>query len=226
MGHLAGTLVDTISGAAYGLLIHAPDRHMMPVPWTKLREEWPEPNKPVVVVLETEARLARMHPPVYPTANLISVQEVRDFWTKASPPEPLVAKEVDVEIVIDKKAFEVTKGGTDRGFDLAAGMPTAIRLRNRDVVAHEFLSTMFRDVPFRVSGNATVVKTAKASGIRLDPGQIVTLEFTAPASPVDEYGAMAGLYDVFWCGLHGKEHGEKMRGEILVVETRGEIGGG
>jgi hypothetical protein len=34
------------------------------------------------------------------------------------------------------------------------------------------------------------------------------------------------MYDVFYCNVHGKEHGEKMRGEVVVVETRGEIGGG
>ncbi len=108
-----------------------------------------------------------------------------------------------------------------------AGMPTALRLRNRDVVAHEFLSTVFRDVTFHGAGNATLVKTAKASGIRLDPGQFVTLEFTAPLSSVDAYGAMASLYDVFGCGIHhGKEHGEKLHGERLGGETKGEIGGG
>jgi hypothetical protein len=133
---------------------------------------------------------------------------------------------VDVAIEISEKAFHITKGGTDRGFTLIAGMPTVIQFRNRDLVAHEFVSTLFRDVPFRISGNATVVKTARATGVRIDPGQTVTLEFDAPLAQADEYGAVASSYDVFWCNVHGKEHGQKMRGEVLVVETRGEIGGG
>jgi hypothetical protein len=34
------------------------------------------------------------------------------------------------------------------------------------------------------------------------------------------------LYEVFWCNVHGKQHGDLMRGEILVLDQRGEIGGG
>ena len=118
------------------------------------------------------------------------------------------------------------KGGTARGFTLMAGMPSVIELRNRDLVAHEFVSTLFRDVPFRISGHATVVKAERASGIRIDPGQTVTLEFTAPVAKPDQYGALESMYDLFWCNVHGKEHGQQMRGELAIIETRGEIGGG
>ena len=167
-----------------------------------------------------------MHPPAYQAANLISIQEVRDFWAKAAPPEAVAARDVDVAIEISEKAFHITKGGTERGFHLVAGMPTVIQLRNNDLVAHEFMSTLFRDVPFRISGNATLVKTARASGVRLDPGQTVTLGFNAPVAKQDQYGGMESIYDVFWCNVHGKEHGQKMRGELAIIETRGEIGGG
>jgi hypothetical protein len=134
--------------------------------------------------------------------------------------------DVDVAIEISEKTFHITKGGTERGFTLVAGAPTVIQLRNRDLVAHEFMSTLFRDVPFRISGNATMVKTARAAGLRIDPGQTVTLEFNAPVAKEDPYGAGESSYDVFWCNVHGKEHGQKMRGELLIIETRGEIGGG
>ena len=134
--------------------------------------------------------------------------------------------DVDVAIDISEKTFHMIKGGNERGFTLLAGKPTAIQLRNRDDVAHEFMSTLFRDVPFRISGNATVVKTARASGLRIDPGQTVTIEFDAPLPNPDQYGAAESSYDVFWCNVHGKEHGQKMRGELLIIETRGEIGGG
>ena len=226
VGHLAGTLTDTILGTEYGLVVHARDQHMMPVPWTQLRQEWPQPNKPRVVLLVSKERMGEMHLPAYQAANLISIPEVRDFWAKVAPPEAVVSREVDVAIDISEKAFQITKGGTERGFHLVAGMPAVIQLRNSDLVAHEFVSTLFRDVPFRISGSATVVKTARASGVRLDPGQTVTLEFNAPGGKVDEYGGMESLYDVFWCNVHGKEHGQKMRGELAIIETRGETGGG
>jgi hypothetical protein len=198
---------------------------MMAVPMTELRQEWPEPNKPRVVLQISTERLGEMQPSAYQAANLISIPAVRDFWAKAAPPEPVAAREVDVAIDISEKAFHITKGGTERGFTLMAGMPSVIQLRNRDLVAHEFMSTLFRDVPFRISGIATFVKTARASGVRIDPGQTVTLEFDAPVGPVDQNGATESMYDVFWCNVHGKEHGQKMRGELLVVETRGETGG-
>jgi hypothetical protein len=226
VGHLAGKMTDTLLGTEYALIELAADRNMMSVPMTELRQEWPEPNKPRAVLLITRERLREMVPPVYQAANLISVPEVRDFWAKTVPPEPLAARDVDVAIDIGEKAFQITKGGTARGFTLMAGMPTVIQLRNRDLVAHEFVSTMFRDVSFRISGNAAVVKTAKASGVRIDPGQTVTLEFDAPTAKPDQYGATESIYDVFWCNVHGKEHGQKMRGELAIVETSGEIGGG
>jgi hypothetical protein len=134
-------------------------------------------------------------------------------------------KEVYVAIEISEKSFHITKGATEKGITLMAGMPAAIQLHNRDLVAHEFMSTLFRDVPFRISGNATLVKTARAAGVRVDPGQTVTLEFNAPLSKEDEYGAIESTYDVFWCNVHGKEHGQKMRGEMVIIETRGDIGG-
>lgn len=226
VGHLAGKMTDTMLGTEYGLIELAADRNMMSVPMTELRQEWPEPNKPRAVLLINQERLREMQPPAYQAANLISVPEVRTFWATIASPEPLAAREVDVAIDIGEKAFQITKGGTARGFTLMAGMPTVIQLRNRDLVAHEFVSTLFRDVPFRLSGNATVVKTAKASGVRIDPGQTVTLEFDAPTAKPDQYGATESIYDVFWCNVHGKEHGQKMRGELAIIETRGEIGGG
>ena len=226
VGRLAGTLTDTIYGNDYGLIEQAADGQMIAVPVTELRQEWPEPNKPRVVLLTNKEQLGEMHPPAYQAANLISVSEVRDFWAKTIPPEPVAAREVDVAIDISEKAFHITKGGTERGFTLIAGMPTVIQLRNRDLVAHEFMSTLFRDVPFRVSGHATLVKAARATGVRVDPGQIVTLEFNAPLAKEDQYGAVESSYDLFWCNVHGKEHGQKMRGELAIIETRGELGGG
>lgn len=226
VGHFAGTLTDTLLGTSYGLVIHEGDNFMHPIPMIHLQQEWPQPNKPKMVLLVTKERFEQMHSPAYSAANMISVSAVREFWAKVKSPEAVASKEVDVEIRIDGKAFEITKGGRSGGFDLMAGMPAAIRLRNRDNVAHEFVSTMFRDVPFRVSGNATMIKAGRASGVRLDPGQDVTLEFTAPIPEADAYGARASTYDIFYCNIHGKEHGEKMRGEVMVVETRGEIGGG
>ncbi|MBX3332369.1 MAG: hypothetical protein KF722_18375 [Nitrospira sp.] len=225
VGRLAGTLTDTIIGAEYGLIELEADGQMMAVPSTEMRQEWPELNKPRVALLINKNKLEAMHLPAFSAANQISIPQLRDFWAKTAPPEPLAKSEVDVVISISEKAFQITKGGTARGFALMAGMPTVLQLRNEDHVAHEFVSTLFRDVPFRISGNATAVKTARASGFRIDPGQTITIEFNAPVSKPDQYGNTVSIYDVFWCNIHGKEHGQKMRGELAIIETTG-IGGG
>lgn len=225
VGRLAGTLTDTIIGAEYGLIELEADGQMMAVPSTELRQEWPELNKPRVALLINKNKLEEMHLPAFSATNQISIPQLRDFWANATPPEPLAKSEVDVVISISEKAFQITKGGTARGFALMAGMPTVLQLRNEDHVAHEFVSTLFRDVPFRISGNATAVKTAQASGFRIDPGQTITIEFNAPVSKPDQYGNTVSIYDVFWCNIHGKEHGQKMRGELAIIETTG-IGGG
>ena len=155
------------------------------------------------------------------TANAGAIEDKAQAMVGAAE-----SRGINVSIDISEKTFQITKGGTERGFTLMAGSPTVIQLRNRDDVAHEFVSTLFHDVPFRISGNAAVVKTARASGVRLDPGQTVTLEFDAPLAKTDQFGAVESNYDVFWCNVHGRDHGHKMRGELLILETRGEIGGG
>jgi len=57
---------------------------------------------------------------------------------------------------------------------------------------------------------------------RVDPGQSVVLTFQVPQDSAE----FQPLYDLFWCNVHGKQHADPMRGEILIVETRGETGGG
>ena len=93
---------------------------------------------------------------------------------------------------------------------------------NEDSVAHEFVSTLLYNLPFQLAGNGTFVKVPKAAGIRVDPGQTVVLSFEVPYDKKE----FQNLYEVFWCNVHGKQQGDQMRGEILVLDQRGEIGGG
>lgn len=122
----------------------------------------------------------------------------------------------EVEIVMTDKDFQVVKGGVGprKEMDLVSGMPTEITLRNEDSVAHEFMSTLFARTPVQVAGEATVISTQRARGFRIDPGKTVKLSFVPPEDPDSDT-----MYDVFWCNIHGKHHGEAMRGEILTVAT-------
>ncbi len=130
--------------------------------------------------------------------------------------------QVDAEVVMKDKAFHITQGESGKGILLVSGERADIRLRNEDSVAHEFVSTMLYNVPFQLNGAGTLVKAPKAAGVRVDPGQTVVLSFDVPADTKE----FQHLYEVFWCNVHGKQHGDAMRGEILIVDQRGETGGG
>ena len=130
--------------------------------------------------------------------------------------------QVDAEVVMKDKAFHITQGESGKGILLVSGTRADIRLRNEDSVAHEFVSTMLYNVPFQLNGAGTLVKAQKAAGVRVDPGQTVVLSFDVPADTKE----FQHLYEVFWCNVHGKQHGDAMRGEIIIVDQRGEVGGG
>jgi len=136
---------------------------------------------------------------------------------KAAEQQPIKA-----EVVMKDKGFHITQGETAKGFLLMAGTHADIRLRNDDSVAHEFVSTLLYGKPFQLLGNGTFVRASNAAGIRVDPGQTVVLSFEVPQGTKD----FENIYEVFWCNVHGKQYGDKMRGEILIVDQRGEIAGG
>ena len=134
----------------------------------------------------------------------------------------MAQKDIDAEVVMKDKAFHITQGESGKGILLVSGTRADIRLHNEDSVAHEFVSTMLYNVPFQLNGAGTLVKAPKAAGVRVDPGQTVVLSFDVPADTKE----FQHLYEVFWCNVHGKQHGDAMRGEIVIVDQRGEISGG
>lgn len=125
--------------------------------------------------------------------------------------------EPDAIIVMKEKSFEVVKGGlrqekvTVPHFTLRAGEDILLVLRNEDKLAHEFVSPLFRKVDLEFSGQASIIYTHTAAGVRIEPGQIISLRFWLPER----------FYDLFyfWCDVHGKLYGDKMRGEIFILES-------
>ena len=136
-------------------------------------------------------------------------------------PELEALLEPDVIIVMKDKAFHVVKGGDPAGdplFAMEAGLDTEILLRNEDGVAHEFVSPFFMNVEVMLSGEATTVFTKDAVGFRVEGGKSVTIRFP---SPHVEEGAKIQK-NLFWCNVHGKHPGDKMRGELVLMETKRE----
>ena len=84
---------------------------------------------------------------------------------RSQSPEP------DAEVVMTDQKFRIAKGETAKGFMLLAGTRADIMLKNEDAVAHEFVSSMLYNVPFRLDGNGVFVKLPNAAGVRVDPGR-------------------------------------------------------
>lgn len=125
--------------------------------------------------------------------------------------------EPDAIIVMKEKSFHVVKGAktqekvTDPHFSLRAGEDILLVLRNEDKLAHEFVSPLFRKVDLEFSGKASIIYTHTAAGVRVEPGQTLSLRFWLPERFYDFF--------YFWCDVHGKLHGDKMRGEIFILES-------
>lgn len=216
-GYLIGSVMDTELGIAYAVILRDQDKNYYPIPWSKVKSTFPTPgDKPVMVVLETTANLESMHPPRYIDKNQINIAATREYWAKQPAPTPVAKKEFDLDIVVKGKEFHILEGGTRTGnIELLAGTEPTIRIRNEDLVAHEFVSPLFKEVGFSFDGKATLVNLPRATGVRIEPGEAVTLNMKIPA-------AFDPMYGLFWCNVHGKEHGEKMRGELLIFESKGD----
>lgn len=128
-------------------------------------------------------------------------------------------RDISAEVVMKDKAFHIGQGARAQMVLLVAGTRARIRLHNDDTIAHEFVSTMLFNVPFGLSGNGTFVKTPKAAGVRVDPGQTVVVSFEVPYDSKE----FQNIHESFWCAIHGKQRGDlAMRGEVLIVDQRGE----
>lgn len=96
---------------------------------------------------------------------------------------------------------------------------TSITVRNNGTIPHGITSPAFTMGVIAKEGDGVEMRDSKGKGFtayHLAPGKTMTLHFTK-ASTVDRESTQVP----FWCDLHAH-----MKGEFLVVETRGEIGGG
>jgi hypothetical protein len=121
-----------------------------------------------------------------------------------------------VEIVIKDREH----GYETQGFTTPA-QETIVVVRNEDSVTHGFASALFKDIPVQVEGG-TEVKGKNFRSFHVEPGHTMTLRFsTAPSRFDPGTGGAESLHHALWCDIH-----PQVKGEVLVVETHGEIGGG
>src|SRR6476659_2225456 len=120
---------------------------------------------------------------------------------------------------------EITIKDREHGYQtVGMTMPsqdTTIVVHNKDTVTHGFASKLFKDTPVRVDGGVEVGgKNFKS--FHVDPGKTMTLHFmTAPSKFDPATGGAESIRHAIWCDIH-----PEVKGEVYVIETRGEIGGG
>ena len=134
---------------------------------------------------------------------------------------PLILQAADPEMKI-----EVTI--TDQGYDVKGhtnpGSLTAIVVRNQGSTTHGISSPLFKEGVVEKQGSGVEIRGPKGKGFRayhLEPGQTMTLLFKKDSRMDPMTGGSETMQVPFWCDIH-----THMKGEFLVVETKGEIGGG
>ena len=94
-------------------------------------------------------------------------------------------------------------------------------VRNEDSVTHGFASNLFKGLPVRMEGGVEV-QGKNFKSFHVDPGKAMTLHFsTAPSKFDPSTGIAESMRHALWCDIH-----PEVKGELYVIETRGEIGGG
>lgn len=120
---------------------------------------------------------------------------------------------------------EITIKDRQHGYEtVGITMPshdTTIVVRNQDTVTHGFASDLFKGIPVRMEGGIEV-RGKNFKSFHVDPGQTMTLHFsTAPSKFDPATGTAESLRHALWCDIH-----PDVKGEVYVIETRGEVGGG
>jgi hypothetical protein len=125
--------------------------------------------------------------------------------------------EMNIVITITDQGFKV-KGHT------TPDSLTSIVVHNKGTMPHGITSPQFSAGVINKEGDGVEMRDSKGKGhmaYHLAPGKSMTLRFTK-GSPTDLTTGIRETTQVpFWCDIHAH-----MRGEFLVVETRGEVGGG
>jgi len=126
----------------------------------------------------------------------------------------------------DEMKVEVTI--TDKGYDVKGyttpGSLTKIIVRNQGSMTHGISSPMFKEGVLKKEGDGVEIRGPKGKGFRayhLEPGQTMTLTFKKESRPDPATGISETSQVPFWCDIH-----THMKGEFLVLETKGEVGGG
>jgi hypothetical protein len=120
---------------------------------------------------------------------------------------------------------EITIRDREHGYETVGHtMPshdTMIVVHNQDTVTHGLASNLFTEIRVSIE-NGVELRGKHFRSFHVEPGQTMILRFaTAPSKFEPLTGPAGSLRYVIWCDIH-----PEVKGEIYVIETRGELGGG
>ena len=123
------------------------------------------------------------------------------------------------------KSVEVTI--TDMGFTVKGHMTTesltAITVYNKGTIPHGITSSAFKKGVLKKQGDGVEMTDSKNKGFmayHLDPGKSMTLRFVKESHSASVTETSGTVQVPFWCDIHAH-----MKGEFVILETRGEVGG-
>lgn len=131
-----------------------------------------------------------------------------------SIPATVQAEEGRIDVTITDKGYTVEGYATP-------GVVTKIVLHNKGTMAHGFSSRILKDAQVRMEGDAKEVVSYGVKSFHVDAGKTATLTFSKPSKHDPATGISETQQYAFWCDMH-----PHMRGEFLILETKGEVGGG
>lgn len=139
---------------------------------------------------------------------------LRAVRAESRNPERGTIDKAKIEIVMQDRGYEV------KGHSVPDSV-TAIVLRNQDTETHGFSSPLFKDLVIRAEGDAIEVKKNGIRSYHVPAGKTATLYFSKASRVDPSTGIRETTQYPFRCDIH-----PDMKGAFLVVETRGEMGGG
>ena len=214
IGSVASGLMDSHTGQIeYAVVLLDDSERLEVVPWAHMKKGPNEAKQEFI--LDTRNYQLSLSPGASndrsPEVEKLLEDTRANLRAESQGPERAPVK---IEITMQEHGYDV------KGHSLPDS-PTAIVLRNQDTETHGFSSPRFKELVIRTEGDATEVKTEEIRSYHVPPGKTAILYFTQ-ASHVDPLtGYQETIQYPFRCDLH-----PNMKGEFLVIETRGELGGG
>ena len=223
IGSLDSLLMDSQTGQIeYAVVLLNDSKRLEAVPWAHMKIGSNQAKQAKLeFTLDTTHFQLSPSPGAAKDRSLEVEKLIKDLQTslravraESRNPERGTIDKAKIEIIMQHQGYDV------KGHSVPDSL-TAIVLRNQDTETHGFSSPLFKDLVIRTEGDAIEVKKNGIRSYHVPAGKTATLYFTQVSRVDPSTGIRETRQYPFRCDIH-----PDMKGAFLVVETRGEMGGG